>query len=418
MDLSHIIQRLRETKVLENYSFMTVLSIVSALIGLVIYPFVIRATGKDAYGTYVYAFTIASFFQVIMDFGFDSPCAKAIVHARNDSNELSRIVSTTLALKLGFIILCSLVFTICLYVVPFMRHNIALCVITFVQLVAMSMFPTWYFQGLKKMKTVTYINLTLRLLTIPLIIWLIRSPQDIMSYALIVMISIVAGTLVAYICLLADGIRWQRVSAIEAKQLIRDATPFFATSLTGSLKSLSIKAIIKHFFGIGDVAIYDLAEKIITIPRFFTQNINSALFPEVIANAIPSRVQRILKYERIIGASFAVIIALLSYPAVILLGGQQMLGAIPITILLSGTIYTYLVVGAYLNFLFIPANRYYAITLNQIVALISCVSLACLGLLVWKDITMVALGLALSGFIEILFCRYYATSYLHMRTGL
>jgi len=268
------------------------------------------------------------------------------------------------------------------------------------------------------MKTVTYINLTLRLLTIPLIIWLIRSPQDIMSYALIVMISIVAGTLVAYICLLADGIRWQRVSAIEAKQLIRDATPFFATSLTGSLKSLSIKAIIKHFFGIGDVAIYDLAEKIITIPRFFTQNINSALFPEVIANAIPSRVQRILKYERIIGASFAVIIALLSYPAVILLGGQQMLGAIPITILLSGTIYTYLVVGAYLNFLFIPANRYYAITLNQIVALISCVSLACLGLLVWKDITMVALGLALSGFIEILFCRYYATSYLHMRTGL
>lgn len=406
MDLSHIIQRLRETKVLENYSFMTVLSIVSALIGLVIYPFVIRATGKDAYGTYVYAFTIASFFQVIIDFGFDSPCAKAIVHARHDLAECSRIVSTVLILKTCFIVVSSLAFAICLHLVPFMRNNSTLCVLTFLQLVAMSMFPTWYFQGLKKMKTVTYINLTLRLLTIPLIIWLIRSPQDIMFYALIVMISIVAGTLVAYICLLADGIRWQRVSAIEAKQLIRDSTPFFATSLTGSLKSLSIKAIIKHFFGIGDVAIYDLAEKIITIPRFFTQNINSALFPEVIANATPSRVQRILKYERIIGASFAVIIALLSYPAVILLGGQQMLGAIPITILLSGTIYTYLVVGAYLNFVFIPANQYYLVTSNQVIAFVSCIILSLVGIFVWKDITTVAIGLTLSGFIEILFCRY------------
>lgn len=416
MNIQHLIRRLRETKVLENYSFMTALSILSALIGLVIYPFVIRATGKDAYGTYVYAFTIAAFFQVVMDFGFDSPCAKAVVQARNDMNELSRIVSAALTLKLGFILICSLVFAVCVYLIPFMYHNVTLCVLTFIQLIATSLFPIWYFQGLKKMKTVTYINLTLRLCTIPFILWLIHSPQDIGTYAFIVTLSIIIGTLVAYVYVFADGIRWQRVSSRCLQELLHDATPFFATSLTNSLKSLSVKTIIKHFFGVGDVAIYDLAEKIITIPRFFTQNINNALFPEIIANSTPSRVQRILKYERIIGSSFAVIIALFSYPAVILLGGQQMFGAIPITILLSGTIYTYLVVGAFLNFVFIPANRYYAITMNQVVALISCVLLACFGLLIWENITMVALGLTLSGIIEILFCRYYATTYLHLRT--
>ena len=49
----HFLQRLRETRVLENYSFMTALSIFSALIGLIIYPYVIRMTGKDAYGAYI-----------------------------------------------------------------------------------------------------------------------------------------------------------------------------------------------------------------------------------------------------------------------------------------------------------------------------------------------------------------------------
>ena len=408
MNKTHLIQRLRETKVLENYSFMTILNVASALIGLVIYPYVIRVTGKDAYGAYVYAFTIATFFQIVLDFGFDSPCAKAIVQARNDLQARSRIVSTTLAIKGCFAIVCGLSFALCVYAIPFMQHNTLLCILTFIQIIATSMFPVWYFQGIKKMKVVTYINLALRLSTFPFIIWLVRAPEHIDLYAVIVMTSIVLGTLIAYIYLLKDGIRPTRISMAQVRTLVHDATPFFATALTANLKSLTLKTIIKHSFGIGEVAVYDLAEKIISIPRFFTRNINGALFPEVVANATPSRVQRILRYERIIGASFAVIIAALSYPAVLLLGGQEMMNAVYITVLLSTTIYSWLVVGAYINFIFIPANRYYLITLNQVIALVSCVLLSVGGLFLWHDITMVACGVMLSGFIEIAVCRIMA----------
>ncbi len=394
---------------------MTALSILSALIGLIIYPYVIRMTGKVAYGTYVYAFTIATFFQVIMDFGFDSPCAKAIVEAREDLLERSRIVTSVLTLKLCLIAACGLVFALFVWFIPFMHNNSLLCLVTFIQLAATSLFPVWYFQGLKKMKHVTYINLTLRIATIPLIIWLVRTPEHINRYALIVMASIVTGTLISYLYLLQDGIRLQRITQQRLKRLISDATPFFATSITGVLKSLSVKTIIKQFFGVGEVAVYDLAEKIITIPRYFTQNINAALFPEVVANATPERVQRILKYERGIGACFTAVIALLSYPAVLILGGQQMIDAVYITAMLSTSIYTWLVVGAYINFVFIPANRYYIITINQIIAFATCVLFALAGLLLWNHIMMVALGLMLSGFVEVFFCRYYSRHKLYNR---
>lgn len=401
-----ILQRLRETRVLENYSFMTALSIFSALIGLIIYPYVIRMTGKEAYGTYVYAFTIASFFQMFLNFGFDSPCAKAIVQAKDDLKEQCRIVSSVLFLKTGFSIICGFIFGICIYWIPFMRTNWELCIISFVQLTALSFFPTWYFQGLKKMKLVTYINLGLRLCTIPFILWLVHSPQDIGLYAIIMMSSIVLGTIVAFVCLFVRGIRLQQVRFERDKQLLRDSLPFFATSITGELKSFTVKTIIKHFFGVSEVAIYDFAEKLITIPRYFTQNINEALFPEVVNNATPSRVQRILKYERIIGATFCMLIAMLSYPAVLILGGRAMMDAVSVTIILSASIYTWLVAGAFINFVFIPTNRYYIITYNQIIAFVSCVIIALVGLFVWRNINMVALGLCLSGFIEILFCRY------------
>jgi PST family polysaccharide transporter len=399
-----LLQRLHETRVLENYSFMTALSIFSALIGLIIYPYVIRMTGKDAYGAYVYAFTIATFFQAVIDYGFDSPCAKAIVQARDNLAERSRVVTSALLLKSGFIVLCVVAFVICICYVPFMQDHFRLCLMTFIQLIATSLFPVWYFQGLKKMKFVTYINLALRLSTIPLIIWLVHVPEDISVYAFIVMSSVVLGTLIAYICLFVDGIRLQRITTERLRVLLHDSTPFFATSLTSSFKALAVKTIIKHSFGIGEVAIYDLAEKIVTIPRFFTQNINGALFPEVVDNATPNRVRRILKYERVIGISFAALVALLSYPLVLILGGMDMQGAVPVTIILSTAIYTNLVVGAYVNFVFIPANRYYYITFDQVIAFVSCVLLSLAGLYVWRDITMVAAGIMLSGFIEILFC--------------
>lgn len=401
-----LLQRLRETRVLENYSFMTALSIFSALIGLIIYPYVIRMTGKDAYGTYVYALTIATFFQVLLDFGFEAPSVKAIVQARNDLNEQSGIVTCVLSLKAVFIAICGLVYTLCIFIIPFMRTHWELCLFVFIHVVALSLFPTWYFQGLKKMKMVTYINLTLRLSTIPLIFWMVHSPQDIGLYALIIMLSIVIGTMVAYIFLFKDGIRFRRISVGRLITLLSDSVPFFATSLTCDLKSLVIKAIIKNTFGIGEVAIYDFAEKIVSIPRLFTVNINGALFPEVVNNATSSRVRRILKYERIIGILFTILIALLSYPAVMILGGKEMLDAIPVTIVLSASIYTGLVAGAYINFVLIPSNHYYIITINQIIAFVSCILFATFGLILWKDINIVALSLVLSGLIEILFCRY------------
>lgn len=391
---------------------MTALSVFSALIGILIYPYVIRMTGKEAYGTYVYAFTIASIFQVIMDFGIDSPCTKSVVLARDDIQEQSRIVSNVLFLKSLIVLLCGAVLFIGLYTIPFMQHNRLICLFTFIQASATSFFPVWYFQGLKKMKFVTYINLGLRLCTIPFIIWLIRSSEDIGTYAFIVMLSIVIGTILSYIILLMEGIRLRSVEMKNITSLAKDSFPFFLTSITGSVKTMGIKAIIKHAFGIGEVAIYDLAEKIVTIPRFFTQNINVALFPEVMANSATNRVQRIIRYERIIGIICMLFTCIISYPAVLFFGGEQMTGATIITILLSANIYTWLVAGAYINFVFIPSGRYYLITQNQLLAFISCMLLSIGGIYVYHHPMMAAAGLMLSGFIEVLYCRYKSRSIL------
>ena len=91
-----ILNKLRSTKVLQNYSYMSALNIVSALVGFLVYPYVIRVLGAEQYGSYAFLLAIAMYFQDFIDFGFDSPCTKRVALSHDDKEELGRIVSTVL----------------------------------------------------------------------------------------------------------------------------------------------------------------------------------------------------------------------------------------------------------------------------------------------------------------------------------
>lgn len=406
MPLSHTIRRLVTTKVLQNYSYMSALNILGALISLLVYPYVIRVVGSEQYGLYVFLLAVVMYFQAVLDYGFDQPAARAIVQNRDDIAAQSCIISTVFIAKIllltGVIVLGGIIIA----AIPYLRQNALLISILFLQPISTILLPVWYFQGIKDMRSVTIIQLCIRLLQIPFIFWLVRSEEDIMIYALIISTTTLLGGIIGFLTVIRHGIRLVRVPVASIRTLFKDGTPFFLTTMTGMIKERTLTVLIGAMCGMQEVAIYDLANKIVQIPRLFTQSINAALFPEVVDNAPARRVQRILKYERIIALSIILCIIALGYPAIYLLGGENMLGAYPLAIILSFTIYTYLVVGAYLQFVFIPHNKYYYVSLNQLVALVSCFLLCGIGLVFTHSTMLFAVSLVLSGFAEIIFCRY------------
>lgn len=406
MKIPHNIKRLQETKVLENYSFMTILNVLSALISLVIYPYVIRVTGKEAFGVYPYALAIILYFQILIDFGFDSPSAKAIVEHRDDAEAKSRILSEVFSAKLMlFAASCALLGGL-LFVLPDMRENKLIFLLAFAQTFTTVLYPVWYFQGMKNMRVVTYINLALRLLSIPLIFLFVRDASDLWLYVLIVSGSMVLGGLVAFLYIfIHDKLTIRLLPPAQFVSLFRDGTPFFITNLAGQLKEGLMTIAVRYFFGYADVTLFDIAKKIVAIPRMFTQSINGALFPEVMQHPSEQRVKKILRYERLIGLGATLGVIALSYPTILWLFGKDVIDSVPLTIILSWSLYTWLVIGAYLNFVFIPNNKYYLITVNQIIALVTCLLLLVL-LLVWHHILVITIALTLSSFCELLFCRY------------
>lgn len=395
------------TKLLENYIAMTALTFVSALVGLLLYPFVIRQVGTEAYGLYVFALTVSNYFDLLVNYGFDTPAVRRVVECKDDKQALSAILSAIFTGKLLLFALSLLVFIPLVLFVPLMRENWLLFSLPFIQIFGMMLFPIWYFQGRKNMKIVTIINLIFRLLMIPLVFLFISSPEDNVLYMLIVVGMVFFGGVVATFQIrVRDGISYGLANLSELKIYFKEGWSFFLSSITGVFKESTLTLFLGICFGMHEVALYDLAVKIVNIPRLFTQSINKALFPEVVDKASKSRVKKIFRYEALIGLLVMACVAVFGYFLVLFMGGKEMLMAYPMAVILSVTIFTWLIVGAYIHFVFVPNNRYSFVAKNQFVAMISCLLIFGLIYGLTQSVFSVVIALSLSGIVEILYCIY------------
>lgn len=394
-------------KVVENYFFMTFLQGAHIVIGILLYPYLIRVLEKDAYGTYVFIYSNIQFFVSFIGFGFGYPALKSIALHQEDVEEKNRTLHAVFTAKVCLFALSSVVLGALLLCVPFMREHALLYITVYAVTLHEVVFPSWYFQGMQRMKFVTYLQLVIRLSTIPLILLFIKSPDDLELYAIIVSVLPLLGTAyTVWYLKRRDGLTYALVPLDRLKTLFRDSLPFFWTSAFGTVKQELVTLIIGSFFRMGDVALYDLANKLITIPRLMINNINAALFPDVVRHAEAGRVKRLIRYETFIGLAVVAVIAALGYWAVLLLGGRDMLGAYPLAVALSVTVYTWLVVGGYINYVFVPQGHYYFVTKNQFVALVTFVVFALAGVFLWHNIFMVVAAYSLSGLVEIVYCKY------------
>jgi len=395
------------TKVIENYFFMTALQIINALFGILIYPYLIRVLGANSYGLYVFAFSVTTYFVSFISFGFNMPAVKLTVQNITNIQKKNEILSSIFTAKALLAAMSCLVFLVLLFTVPFLKLHKLVFLICFCQIFAEVLFPVWYFQAIQKMRIVTLIQLGFRFLSLPFIFLFIKKPDDYWMYALIATLSVLLSGISSVIYLKRnENIRYSFVSLNTLKSYFQDAMPFFWMNSTSTIKQESVTIIIGSFFGMRDVALFDLANKIILLPRMLTTSINGALFPKLIENIQKEVVKKIILYETLLGLGVMGGVVIFGRWIILILGGTAMLDSYPLAIILSATVLVWLVVGCYISFIFVPNNRYYFVTWNQFVAFGTFFLFCIVGMILFHTILTVVVALSLSGLSEIAYCNY------------
>lgn len=393
-------------KIAENYFFMTLLLVLNSFFGLLIYPYLIRTLGAESYGVYIFASTVVNYFICFIGFGFDMYGVRLIAEnpfsIKKKSNVLSIIFTTKLYLEIVSIILAILVS----FVFPILRTYFWVYIVCFANTLLNIFFPTWYFQGVQKMRVVSYIQLIFKLLSLPFIFIFIKKPDDILLFAIIMTASSLLGALYAFIHLLVfEKLKISLVPIKHTFVYIKESQYFFYTNFLNMMKIQTINLIIGTRYSMTDLALYDLANRIVSIPLMLITNINSALFPKVVSNFNVPLIKKILMTERIIGILAVLTVVIFGKIAIQILGGEAMEGSYWIAVILSFTIFAFLQTSCYIGLILIPNRKDSYVLKDLILSFTTLFTLIVLGMLLSKNILVLPLAFSLAALAELLYLR-------------
>ena len=393
-------------KIAENYFFMTLLLVLNSFFGLLIYPYLIRTLGAESYGVYIFASTVVNYFICFIGFGFDMYGVRLIAEnpfsIKKKSNVLSIIFTTKLYLEIVSIILAILVS----FVFPILRTYFWVYIVCFANTLLNIFFPTWYFQGVQKMRVVSYIQLIFKLLSLPFIFICIKKPDDILLFAIIMTASSLLGALYAFIHLLVfEKLKISLVPIKHTFVYIKESQYFFYTNFLNMMKIQTINLIIGTRYSMTDLALYDLANRIVSIPLMLITNINSALFPKVVSNFNVPLIKKILMTERIIGILAVLTVVVFGKIAIQILGGEAMEGSYWIAVILSFTIFAFLQTSCYIGLILIPNRKDSYVLKDLILSFTTLFTLIVLGMLLSKNILVLPLAFSLAALAELLYLR-------------
>lgn len=336
------------SKIIENFSYLSLLQIFNLVLPLISYPYLIRVLGANIYGMIIYSQAIISYLVVIVNFGFNITATKEISINKNSTTKINEIVSSIYIIK-GILFLIALFILFIFLEINNQTHtNKILFYLTFWMCLYEFIFPLWYFQGIEKMKYITFLTLISRLTFLGLIFLLIHSPTDYLWVPTINGIGAIISSILAINILNKEGLKlkWQTVPTLIS--YVKSSYIMALSYSTNIFKTSFNIILVKHLFSLKEVAYFDLAMKIITLGTTFLDLISQAVFPKM------SRTKDILFLKKILTLSFFVSIVMMlfiQYFAPILvqiLGGGNMNEASKITRLMALNLPVY-IIGALLG---------------------------------------------------------------------
>ncbi len=174
---SIILKRIRNP-VISNSFYLYVSYFSDYLLGLFILPFIARILGAEELGKIGLAQTFGIFIILFVEFGFPLMATKKVATIKNNIEKLKLFMGQVFTFKLLLIPIVFIISILIIFLVPVFYLNPHYIVIITLGSVLQGLAPTWYFQGIQKMKEIALSKTLFRFFGFIIIIIFVKSPKD------------------------------------------------------------------------------------------------------------------------------------------------------------------------------------------------------------------------------------------------
>lgn len=266
----------------KNFAILMTLQVSTYLIPLLTLPWLARVLTPSGYGHFSFALAFVNYFLILTNYSFSLTATPQIAVHRDDRVQRSRVFWETMSAQAaltvaGFIVLLALTFLF-----PILAESRKLLLLGFGMAVGSMLIPTWYFQGMEDLAVISGIVFVGRLLSIPAIFLLVRSPHDIYwAMGVNSTVPLLTGAAV-FVYLFSrreiDFVR-TRFSAV-ARELKNGWSVFMATAITDIYASSNI-VLLALLAGNVAAGYFAAADKLIRAALNMLSPLKTAAYPRI-----------------------------------------------------------------------------------------------------------------------------------------
>ena len=272
----------RYRQVIENFFSLSVLNAVNIVLQLITLPYILGVVGKANYGIYAYVFMVIQYIILFSTYGFNFSATKQISQLRDDNSAVTRIYNAVIGCKTVIALVLVLAVVACSRWVFEESIGFEMFLLGTGMILGDIMNPVWLFQGMEKMKYMTLVNSTSKILFTVLVFFVVRSVDD--FYLLILLNScgyLLAGILSLVLARKQFKVRIALPGVRDMIAQFKDGGAMFGSTFGMNLYRNAHVLILKHLASNEAVGLFSAAEKVIHGFQSVIQPAAQALFPHV-----------------------------------------------------------------------------------------------------------------------------------------
>ena len=235
-------------RVAGNFVYLSILNFFNILLPLITLPYLMHTVGKANYGIYSYVYMVVQYVIIFATYGFNLSATKQISQCRDDNEKVNQIYNSVIASKLIIgIVVSSVILLLSRFV--FRDDQAPMMFIYGLGMVIGDILtPLWLFQGMEKMKYMTLVNASSKILFTILVFIVIRRSDD---YNLIILLNsagyILAGIMSLFLARRQFGMRIGLSSVKDVMYQFKEGFAVFGSTFGMYLYRNANIIILKQF---------------------------------------------------------------------------------------------------------------------------------------------------------------------------
>lgn len=269
-------------QVILNFINLAFVQAANLLLPLITIPYVIRTVGFENFGLVAFATSIVNYFSVFINYGFNLTATKAVSQNRNDSHYLNKLFCTVTYSKVLLSFTSILIFLVLSILIVSIKNNFYVYLYLLLSIIFTNLSPDWFFQGIQQLKFLTYLNLSLKIISTILTFFLIKVTSDYYYLAIIPFINSFFLFAISHLYIqIKHKFRYLRVDLSNIFKELYQSRFIFLSQVKITFFNNFNTVVLGFLTDNKIVGIFSSADKIIKVFSSIQVPIVTALFPHI-----------------------------------------------------------------------------------------------------------------------------------------